>query len=133
VNQPPPSSLSDERIDQVIGNLLRTGVILATTVVLVGGIVYLIRHGSAPWTEPVDYRKFQAGAEPRLGTIPGVIQLALSGSGRGIIQLGLLLLIATPVARVVFSAIAFAVQRDKTYVIVTLIVLSVLIFSLFAT
>ena len=51
--------------------------------------------------------------------------------GRGLIQLGVLLLIATPVARVVFSAWAFARQRDWTYVLVTLFVLAVLLFGLF--
>lgn len=55
---------------------------------------------------------------------------ALSFRSRGVIQLGLLLLIATPVARVVFSVFAFALQQDRTYVIVTLIVLAVLIYSL---
>ncbi len=133
MNEPAPSTWTDERIDGIIGNLLRFGVVLATAVVLVGGIVYLIRHGAEPWTELVDLRKFQSNAEPRLATFAGVIDMVLAGSGRGIIHLGVLLLIATPVARVVFSAVAFTLQRDKTYVVVTLIVLAVLIFSLFAT
>jgi uncharacterized membrane protein len=47
-----------------------------------------------------------------------------------VIQLGLLLLIATPVARVAMSLVAFILQRDRVYVVVTLIVLAVLIFSL---
>ena len=55
---------------------------------------------------------------------------ALSLSSGGIIQAGLLLLIATPVARVVFSVFAFALQRDRTYVFVTLIVLGILLYSL---
>jgi uncharacterized membrane protein len=45
-------------------------------------------------------------------------------------QLGLLLLIATPVARVAFSVFAFALQRDRLYVVVTLAVLGVLAFSM---
>jgi uncharacterized membrane protein len=57
---------------------------------------------------------------------------ALRFSSRGVIQLGLLLLVATPVARVIFSVFAFARQRDFTYVVITLIVLGVLLFSLFA-
>ncbi len=55
---------------------------------------------------------------------------ARSFSGRGIIQLGLLLLVATPVARVIFSVAAFALQQDWIYVVITLIVLAVLGFSL---
>jgi uncharacterized membrane protein len=50
--------------------------------------------------------------------------------GRSIIQFGLLLLIATPVARVLISAVAFALQRDRTYVLITLAVLGVLLLSL---
>jgi uncharacterized membrane protein len=133
LNEPTPSAWTDQRIDQIIGNLLRGGVILATVVVLLGGIVYLMRHGGQPWTEPVDYRKFEHGAEQQLGTIRGVFDLVRAGSGRGIIQLGVFLLIATPIARVLFSAGAFALQRDKTYVVVTLLVLAVLMFSLFAS
>jgi uncharacterized membrane protein len=49
---------------------------------------------------------------------------------RGLIQLGLLLLIATPVARVAFSVLAFAEQRDWLYVSITLVVLAVLVYSL---
>ena len=41
-----------------------------------------------------------------------------------------MLLIATPIARVLFSVVAFALQRDRTYVVVTLIVLAVLLYSL---
>ena len=44
--------------------------------------------------------------------------------------MGLLLLIATPVARVAFSVAAFAEQRDRLYVVVTSIVLLLLIYSL---
>ncbi len=51
-------------------------------------------------------------------------------NGRGIIQLGLLFLIATPVARVIFSIWGFADERDRMYVVFTVIVLAILIFSL---
>jgi uncharacterized membrane protein len=51
-------------------------------------------------------------------------------AAKGIIQFGLLFLIATPIARVAFSVIAFALQRDRVYVSVTLIVLGLLLYSL---
>ena len=54
----------------------------------------------------------------------------LSGSRRGIIQLGLLLLVATPIIRVVISLLIFLRQREFTYVVITLIVLTALIYSL---
>ncbi|HEX9157497.1 MAG TPA: DUF1634 domain-containing protein [Syntrophales bacterium] len=116
---------TDERVERVIGALLRWGVILAAAVVLAGGAVYLARHGS---TVP-EYRVFR-GEPSDLRNVSGIIADAVSWHSRGLIQFGLLLLIAVPVARVAFSVVAFALQRDRTYVVVTLIVLAVLLFSL---
>jgi uncharacterized membrane protein len=121
----PSRAWTDERVEQIMGNLLRAGVILAAAVVLVGGVVYLSRHG----TEIQDHRAFQG--EPKDLTSPyGIVLDAWTLRGRGLIQFGLLLLVATPVARVVFSVFAFARERDYTYVVVTLIVLALLLFSL---
>ena len=126
--QPASTTWTDERIDQIVGNLLRSGVILATLVVAIGGVIYLIRHGG----ESADYRKFQ-GVQPELRTIPGIIELIWAGRSRGIIQFGLLLLIATPVARVAFSIFAFVRERDWMYVSFTCVVLAVLCYSLFGS
>jgi uncharacterized membrane protein len=100
-------------------------VVVASATILVGGTIYLVRHGAA---QP-DYRVFH-GEPTDLRNLTGIAQDALSFSGRGIIQLGLLLLIAIPLARVVFSIVAFTIQRDRIYVIVTLIVLAILLYSL---
>ncbi|MBC1220538.1 DUF1634 domain-containing protein [Nostoc sp. UCD121] len=115
----------EQRFEQFIGNLLRVGVILATVLVLTGGVLYLIRHG----TEVPNYQFFR-GEPAECRTPAGVKTSILSGRNRGIIQLGLLVLIATPVMRVVFSLLAFVRLKDYTYVIVTLIVLAGLIYSL---
>jgi uncharacterized membrane protein len=116
---------TDEQVERFMGNLLRAGVLAAAAVVLAGGLVYLIRHG----TEPADLRAFRGEPED-LRTISGIVNEALVLRGRGLIQLGLLFLIATPVARVVFSVVAFRRQRDWVYVGITLLVLAVLAFSL---
>ena len=116
---------SDEQVEQILGTLLRAGVIVAGAVVLCGGIFYLLHYGG---TVP-DYRFFR-GEPADLRNVSGIVNDALLFSSRGLIQLGLLLLISTPVLRVVFSVFAFALQRDMTYVMVTLIVLCVLIYSL---
>jgi uncharacterized membrane protein len=117
---------TDARLEQTLGQLLQIGVLLAAAVVMAGGIVYLARHGG----ETVDYPVFRS--EPGdLRSPMGIMADVLMLRSRGIIQFGLLLLIATPVARVIFSAFAFARQRDFTYVILTLIVLAVLLYSLF--
>jgi uncharacterized membrane protein len=47
-----------------------------------------------------------------------------------VIQLGLLILIATPVARVIFSLVGFVLERDRVYVAITLAVLAILAYSI---
>jgi uncharacterized membrane protein len=116
---------NDQRIEIIIGALLRTGVMLAAAVVLCGAVVYFARHGS----EVPNYSVFH-GEPENLKSVGAIVHGALGMSGRAIIQLGLLLLIATPVARVLFSAIAFALERDYMYVVITLIVLGILLYSL---
>jgi uncharacterized membrane protein len=116
---------TDQYVEELIGTLLRAGVTLAAAVVLFGGTVYLVRHGlAAP-----QYHVF-VGEPTDLRRLSGIVKDALAFRGRGLIQLGLLLLIATPIARVAFSVAAFALQGDRLYVVVTLIVLAVLIYSL---
>ncbi|HOW18927.1 MAG TPA: DUF1634 domain-containing protein [Phycisphaerae bacterium] len=116
---------TDERMEVIVGHLLRVGVLTAALVVLFGAGVYLVRHGSGS----PDYGVFR-GEPEELRSLSGIIRSVLSFRGRGLIQLGLVLLIATPVARVAFCVFAFARARDRLYVIVTLIVLSALLFSL---
>jgi uncharacterized membrane protein len=116
---------NDKNIDELMGLLLRSGVLFAAGVVFVGGVVYLARY---PFPA-IDYRVFQS--EPRnLRTISGIFNDAIAFHGRGLIQLGLLFLIATPIARVTFSVFAFFYQRDWKYVVFTLIVLGLLLYSL---
>lgn len=113
------------QLELLLSNLLKYGVFLASAVVLLGGILYLLRHGG----EPADYRVFH-GVPSEFRSPDGVINAVLSGSRRGIIQLGLLILVATPIVRVAISFLAFLRQRDYVYVVVTLLVLSGLIYSL---
>ena len=119
--------ITDRQVEQSIGVLLRVGVLLAAAVVLVGGILYLVQRGNLR----ADYHVFHG--EPNDLKKPSmVIREAFTGSPEAVIELGLLLLILTPVARVVFSVVAFARERDRMYVIMTLIVLAVLLYSLLA-
>ena len=123
---PATGKWSDERLEALLGNVLRWGVVTAAAVVALGATVFLVRHGS----ERPLYQVFR-GEPADLRTVPGILGDAWAGRGRGLIQLGLLLLIATPVMRVVLSAGIFAVQRDRRYVLFTLIVLAVLLYSMF--
>jgi uncharacterized membrane protein len=115
---------TDDRIDSIMGNLLRAGVFLSAAVVLLGGVMHL----NAAAHSKVDDAVFH-GEPAILRSIPDVIADAMAGKAAGVMQLGVLLLLATPIARVAFSVFAFAVQRDWKYVVVTLFVFSVLIYS----
>jgi uncharacterized membrane protein len=116
---------SDERVETVVGNLLRLGVLVAGGVTALGGIFLLAQHGMAR----ADYHVFR-GETAELRSIGGIVAGALRLDSRAVVQLGLLLLIATPIARVCFSLVAFVLQRDRLYVVITSIVLAVLLFSL---
>ncbi|HYW41404.1 MAG TPA: DUF1634 domain-containing protein [Bryobacteraceae bacterium] len=111
--------MTDQRLETIIGNLLRYGVVLAGAVVLAGGVWYLAANGSAP----VSYRHFSV--QPRT-----VHSLEILPHPQAVILLGLLLLIATPVARVAFSLLGFALERDGVYVALTSLVLAVLLYSI---
>jgi len=112
-------------MELILGNLLRAGVLLSAAVVLCGAGIYLARHAH----EPANYRIFR-GEPSDFRTIPGVIRSVMHGRGRGFIQLGLLLLIATPIARVSFSIVGFAIERDHLYIVFTVLVLVILLYSL---
>jgi uncharacterized membrane protein len=116
---------NDDRVDRMIGTLLRAGVVISSAVVLAGSIWYLSQAGG---TRP-DYNAFR-GEPEHLRSITGIIDGVVHGTAASLMQFGLLLLIATPVARVAFSVFAFSVQRDRMYVAITLVVLGILVCSL---
>jgi uncharacterized membrane protein len=116
---------SDQRLEVIISVLLRTGVMISAAVVLLGGVCYLARHGQ----EQPEYHVFH-GTPAIYRSVSGVLHAAGPSNCPAIIQLGLLLLILTPVARVAFSLAGFALERDRTYIELTAIVLVILIYSL---
>lgn len=115
----------DKRLEGIIGYTLRIGVVTAAVIVLIGGIAYLVQnHSAVP-----HYQTFQA-ASKHSDDLSGIVQNIRAFNSLGIIQLGLLILVATPILRVVLSVVAFAMERDFLYVAATLIVLGVLLYSL---
>ena len=117
--------MDNNRLETTIGKLLRTGVLSAAALVALGGIAYLYgNHGLK-----VNYRTFVANA-PAMRTLAGITQSAMHLQPQGLMQFGLLLLIATPIARVVMAVIGFALEKDRLYTIISAIVLAILIFSL---
>jgi len=122
----PIRDLRDERIERIIGRLLQIGVLAAAAVVLIGGSMLLAQYGR----NPASFGRF-GGEDPVLKSIGAILREVGTGDSRAIVQLGLVLLIATPVARVALTLGAFALQRDRLYVVVTSIVLALLLYGLF--
>ncbi len=120
--------LGDRDLQKIIGTLLRFGVITASVIALIGGIIYLFVHGME--IRPA-YNTFHG--EPLAYTnLGGIINKVFSLDARGIMQLGTVVLIMTPILRVVCSLFSFALERDRLYVVITLVVLSVILFSMFS-
>jgi len=115
-----------QAMELTLGKLLRAGVMVSGSTVLIGGVLNLLRHGR----EAVAYATFR-GEPAALRGLSGILDATMAAQGKGIIQLGLMLLVAVPVLRVVVSAVIFAQRRDFTYVAFTLIVLCILSYSLF--
>ena len=116
---------AEERVEQMVGNLLRIGVLFAAAVTLLGGIAFMIHHGALT----PDHSVFR-GQPEMLSSLTGVLAGAIALEPAAIVQLGIVLLIATPVARVLLTLIAFAIQRDWMYVLISAIVLVLLAYSL---
>jgi uncharacterized membrane protein len=120
------TEITDPRqFEKQLATLLRAGVILAAIVVLLGGVIYLTKYGR---TSP-DYKTFY-GEPDEYRQVGRILREAIGLRGRDLIQFGLLLLIATPIARVALSAFDFLRERDWLYVTVTVIVLAVLVYGL---
>jgi uncharacterized membrane protein len=117
--------MDDRHLETMIGQLLRTGVLLAAAIVFVGGALYLAQHHA----DPAQFHTFVAGgADTR--SLSGIVRAVAHGNSTAIIQIGLLLLILTPIARVAFAMVGFFLERDRLYTAVSFIVLVILVFSL---
>ncbi|MBB6235603.1 putative membrane protein [Pedobacter sp. AK013] len=119
--------IQDRDVEKIVGKLLRFGVITASLVVLLGGILFLIQNGTQG--RP-DYHIFK-GEENDFITFGGIFIGLFSLKSMAIIQFGVLLLIITPIMRIIFSLFAFILEKDKLYVIITLIVLAIILGSTF--
>jgi uncharacterized membrane protein len=113
----------DADMQAVIGWVLRIGVIVSVSVVIIGGMVYLYRHGS----EAPNHKNFIQ--QPPFVQLNGILQGILDFHGRSIIQAGIVLLIATPILRIIFSTISFALEKDRLYVVISLVVLLIIVLS----
>ena len=111
----------------IIGNLLRYGVWISLSVAFIGGIVYLMNHGS----QIEDYSVFKENDRNIFEVIAAVYHGAISGDGASLIFTGIILLFLTPVLRVLLSLFSFLLEKDYLYVFITLIVVVIIGMSIF--
>ena len=119
------SRVTDKQVEVWISTLLRVGVIAAALLGLAGGVLHLVHHA----TDVPSYTAFR-GEPAALRHVADVVAGALALHTEALIQAGLLLLIAVPIFRVAVSIVAFALERDFLYVVVTALVLGILLVSL---
>jgi uncharacterized membrane protein len=126
-----PEAIYARRVRQVellISALLRVGVSVSLSIVVLGTIFTFVHHRQ--YLHSRDALPEVTGEAAKFPhTISEVIRGVRRLEGRSIVLLGLLLLIATPVMRVAVSILAFVYEHDRTYVIITSIVLALLLLS----
>ncbi len=108
------------KTELIISGVLRGGVLLSVAIILGGAAWFFYLTASGGLAHP---------SFP--DTLPAVWHGLLALDPPSIIVVGLLVLLATPVMRVAVSIIAFALEEDRTYVIITTLVLAILLFSIF--
>lgn len=123
------SKLQTNKIEKntrvVISKLLRVGVLTAATITFIGGILFFIQHPGTIFA----YDTFNSdSAWLRHPVI--IVREAFAFKSRAVIQFGILILIATPVLRVILSLVGFTIEKDWVFVVITGIVAIVLLFSL---
>ena len=117
--------INQRDMELFIGKMLRVGVFTACGVAILGGILYVFQNTG----EKVDFQTFSAdmAVHSFLSLWNGVMAM----NAVSIIQLGLVILLCTPVLRVAFSTVVFLLEKDFLYVGISMIVLFIILFNLF--
>ncbi|MFN0292103.1 DUF1634 domain-containing protein [Pedobacter helvus] len=118
-------NITDRDIQSLVGNLLRVGVYLSMGIVIIGGLIYLFNHGN----EKINYAHFDLD-KVSLKTVAVIFSEVLTFKGAAVIQFGLLMLIFTPIARVLMAVVSFFIEKDYLYVLIGLIVFAIIMVSL---
>ena len=122
-----------DTMNNVVGNALRVGVVTSAVIILFGTVLLMANNGLSTTSNDLTYNT---------GRVPhGSFDISLSGLFSGvaslqpysIIELGVIVLLATPVTRVIISVLLFAAEGDKAYVYITAVVLTLLLFSMLVT
>lgn len=119
-------NFTDVDLNRSVGNLLRLGVILSVAISIIG-FVKLFLEG---FKMPKNYSLLETGSSSE--KLWGQFWESLcKGEGMAIIQLGILVLIFTPLMRIVFALIGYLKEKDYIYVIISSIVLAIMAISFF--
>ena len=102
-------------LDQVVHRMLLIGLAISTILMLSGVGLEIARHQDLPSVEP-DFGE--------------VFLRVLALRPSGFLALGLLVLLATPILRVLGSIFAFAYERDWRFAGITFVVLMVVVASI---
>jgi len=117
--------IGDKDIQFILGTLLRAGVVISMSIVLLGGVIYLV-HNKGVVT---DYKVFKPELS-KFSSIASIFNGVLSFKGDAVVQFGILMLIFTPIARIIFAVFSFFLERDYLYVLIGLIILAIITISL---
>ena len=117
------------RVELVISDLLRVGVVISLALIVIGSIVTFVRHPA--YLRSPDELGGLVQPETILPHTLGEVAAGLRDfRGQAIVSLGLLVLIATPMMRVAVSIVAFILAGDRLYTLITLAVFCLLMLSL---
>ncbi|AKK71455.1 membrane protein [Chryseobacterium sp. P1-3] len=120
-------NFTDVDLNRSVGNLLRLGVILSVATSLIG-FIKLFTEG---FEMPKKYTSLDMGSSSEK-VWTHFWESLCKGEGMAIIQLGILLLIFTPLMRIVFALIGYLKEKDYVYVVISSIVLAIMAVSFFA-
>ncbi|NNN19905.1 MAG: DUF1634 domain-containing protein [Acidimicrobiaceae bacterium] len=117
------------RAELIISGVLRIGVLLSLSIVIIGVVVaFASKPGVYLHTNATNKSLLS-----RSSAYPHSISTVFSGlahlQGEAIIVFGLIILLATPMLRVLVSAFIFAFQRDRYFVPITVFVFLILVTS----
>lgn len=118
---------AERDMEVFIGKLLRYGVLLSCGITIFGGIIYMFQHPSLPDYSPVPDDQPFPGVEYYLRELSTIIPRMLAFDGAAIIQFGVCVLIATPIMRIIVSILAFLIEKDYMYVVITAVVLCIIL------
>ncbi|MDG6928954.1 MAG: DUF1634 domain-containing protein [Nitrososphaerota archaeon] len=125
--------MKSDEMNGMISNVLRYGVVLSSAIVAVGAALFLARYSSADSASLLAYCRSCVPHGDFSVDPARILAGLLSLDPFSVIEVGILVLLATPVVRVAMSVLIFAAEKDRAYVVVTLAVLLLLLFSILVT